>query len=286
MLIMLSKKLKSSLKGKRVVVFGGAGSIGSELVRQLAPQNKVYVVDINESGLFDLTDSIESKELWGRVGDIRDPRTVNDVFEDFRPQIVFNCAAYKHVPLMEYTPMEAIQTNVIGNYNLIHSAKTHRETLEKFIFISTDKAVGTHSIMGATKRLSEVITINQGYTVVRFGNVMGSRGSLTTIWQRQVDGKKPITVTDKRMERFMMTIEEAVSLVIEATKMSKGSEIFVMEMGKKHNILDLAKKIVKQVGDGEIEISGIREGETLTEEIMTSEERSRAIKKDNFYIIK
>ena len=283
---MLLKKSKSSLNNKRIVVFGGAGSIGAELVRQLAPKNKVYVVDINESGLFDLIESIDSKSLWGRVGDIRDERTVNDIFEDFRPQIVFNCAAYKHVPLMEYTPMEAIQTNVIGNYNLIHSARTHRESLEKFIFVSTDKAVGTHSIMGATKRLSEVITINQGFTVVRFGNVMGSRGSLTTIWQRKMDDGHSLPVTDKRMERFMMTIEQAVSLVIDATKVSEGGEIFVMEMGKRHSILDLAKKIIKETGEGDIEMTGIREGETLTEDVMTQEERSRAYKKDNFYIIK
>lgn len=274
-----------NITDKRIVVFGGAGSIGSELVRQLAPKNKVYVVDINESGIFDLTDAIGSKTVWGRVGDIRDYKTVNDIFEDFKPQIVFNCAAYKHVPLMEYTPEEAIKTNVTGHHNIIHCAKTHRESVQKLIFISTDKAVSSHSIMGATKRLGEVLTINQGFTVVRFGNVMGSRGSLSTIWQRQVDAGKPITVTDERMERYMMTIPQAVGLVIEATKKSKGGEIFVMDMGKKINILELATKMVNEIG-GSVDIIGLREGETLTEDILFEEEKQRAIKMDNFYVIK
>src|SRR3989304_4957705 len=183
---MSSKKLKSSIK--RILVAGGAGSIGSELVRQLSKIHKVYVLDQNESGVFDLTDELKGKNVWGRVGDIRDYKTVKDVFDDFKPQIVFNCAAYKHVPLMEYTPLEAIQTNVIGHYNLIHVAKTW-ECVEKFVFVSTDKVVNSRSIMGATKRLSEIITLNQGkgYIVVRFGNVMDSRGSLLKIWQRQID---------------------------------------------------------------------------------------------------
>lgn len=280
---MLSRKSKNSIKGKRIVVFGGAGSIGSELVRQLSLRNKVYIVDINESGIFDLVQSINSKKVWGRVGDIRDRRTVNDVFEDFKPQLVFNCAAYKHVPLMEYTPDEAIQTNIIGHNNVLYCAKTHRETVERLVFISTDKAVSSHSTMGATKRLGEILTINQGFTVVRFGNVLGSRGSLTTIWQRQLDSGQPITITDPRMERYLMTIEEAVSLVLTATTMSKGGEIFVMDMGERVNILELAKKII---GEAKIKFTGLREGETLVEEIMTEEEKRKAIKSNNFWIIK
>lgn len=281
---MLWKKSKK-LSGKRVVVFGGAGSIGSELVRQLAKENKVYVVDINESGIFDVTDGLEN--VWGRVGDIRDAKTVHDIFEDFKPQIVFNCAAYKHVPLMEYTPLEAIQTNVVGHYNLIHSAKTHRETVEKFVFISTDKVVSSHSVMGATKRLGEIITLNQGggYIVVRFGNVMNSRGSLMRIWQKQVDEGKPLTVTDENMERYMMTIPQAVSLVIEAATKGKGGEIFALDMGKKINVNDLAEKILGYVG-GEKKFIGLRKGETLTEELMFEEEKGRSYKEDNFYIIK
>ena len=272
-----------NITNKRILVFGGAGSIGSELVRQLAPKNKVYVVDINESGLFDLTDSIQSDTLWGRVGDVRDRLTVKEVFEDFKPQIVFNAAAYKHVPLMEYTPQEAINTNVNGHLNVVQIAKTW-ECVEKLIYISTDKVVSSHSIMGATKLLGERITINQGYTAVRFGNVMNSRGSLLKIWQRQVDSGENITVTDKRMERFMMTIPEAVSLILKAASESRGGDVWIMDMGEKVNIYELAKEIVKGK-DIDIEVTGLRQGETLTEDIMTAEERERAILKDNFYVI-
>ena len=276
------------IKNKRILVVGGAGSIGSELVRQVAKGNKIYVLDQNESALFDLTDSLKGQDVWGRVGDIRDYKTVRDVFEDFKPQVIFNAAAYKHVPLMEYTPLEAINTNVIGHYNLVHVAKTW-ECVEKFIFISTDKAVNSRSIMGATKRLSEIITLNQGkgFVVVRFGNVLASRGSLLTIWQRQIDNGEKLTVTDPRMERYMMTIPEAVKLIIEATEQGNGGEIFVMDMGEKVNIKELAWDILKKAGKNpEVEFIGLRAGETLSEELMTEEEKSRSIKKGNFYIIK
>lgn len=278
----------SSLKNKRIVVFGGAGSIGSELVRQLVSKNKVYVVDINESGIFDLTDELRGKNIWGRVGDIRDYKIVRDIFEDFKPQIVFNCAAYKHVPLMEYTPLEAIQTNVLGHYNLVHCAKTW-ECLEKFVYVSTDKVVSSRSVMGATKRLGEIITLNQGkgFIVVRFGNVLDSRGSLLRIWQRQIDNGQKLTITDDRMERFMMTIPEAVSLILEATERGNGSEIFVMDMGERVNIKNLALEILKKAGrKEELEVIGLRPGEVLVEEIMTEEERGRSIKEGNFFIIK
>jgi len=271
------------IKGKRILIAGSAGSIGSELVRQLAPNNTIYSVDINESGLFDLEQTLNTPNVTSRVSDIRDRRTVEDIFQDFKPHIVINCAAYKHVPLMQYTPEEAIKTNVLGHLNLVHTAKTW-ECVEKFIYISTDKAVSSHSIMGATKLLGERITTNQGYTVIRFGNVMNSRGSLFKIWQRQIDNGEDITVTDERMERYFMTIPEAVELVIEAAVDSKGGDTYIMDMGKKVNIYELAKKIVKG-SDVEIKITGIREGETLTEEIMTSEEKQRATLKGKFYIL-
>ena len=281
---MSSKKLKSSIK--RILVAGGAGSIGSELVRQLSKIHKVYVLDQNESGVFDLTDELKGKNVWGRVGDIRDYKTVRDVFDDFKPQIIFNCAALKHVPLMEYTPLEAIQTNVLGHYNLIHVSKT-LECIEKFIYISTDKIVSSRSIMGATKRLGEIITLNQGkgFIVVRFGNVMDSGGSLLRIWQRQINNGEPITITDERMERYFMTIPEAVNLVIKASEEGTGGEIFCLDMGKKVNINKLAEEILGKVG-GTKKIIGLRDGETLTEELMTKEEESRAIKRDNFWVIK
>lgn len=273
------------IKKKRVLIFGAAGSIGSEITRQLATNNKVYVMDINESGLFDLVDGLKDKHwIYGRVGDIRDYKTVRDVFEDFKPQIVINAAALKHVELMEYTPMEAIQTNVIGHYNVVHIAKTW-ECVEKLIFISTDKVVSSNSIMGATKRLSEIITKNMGYTIVRFGNVMGSRGSLLNIWQRQHNEGKPLTVTHEKMSRYMMTIPDAVKLVIKAVEDTKGGEIFIMKMGEKFNILELAEQITK-ITKQDIKMMGIRSGETLTEDLMFEEEKARAVEEDNFYIIK
>lgn len=274
------------IKGKRILVAGGAGSIGSELVRQLSKNNKIYILDINESGIFDVTEELNGKNVWGRVGDIRDYKTVEDVFDDFKPQIVFNCAAYKHVPLMEYTPLEAINTNIIGHYNLIHASKTW-ECLEHFVYISSDKVVNGSSIMGVSKKMGEVITCNQGkgYLAVRFGNVLGSRGSLTTIWQRQVDNKEDITVTDKRMERYFMSIEDAVSLVIKAVKIGKGGEVICLDMGEKVNILSLAKRLTDELKFGKIKVNGIRPGETLGEELMTEEEKERAIKKENFWII-
>lgn len=272
------------IKNKRIVVFGGAGSIGSEIVRQLSVKNKIYVVDTNESGIFDLVDSLKGRQVWGRVGDIRDFKTVRDVFEDFKPQIVFNAAAYKHVPLMEYTPLEAINTNVVGHYNIMHVANTW-ECVEKVVFISTDKAVTSNSIMGATKRLSEIITKNMGGVVVRFGNVMNSRGSLMTIWQRQHDRGDPLTVTHELMDRYMMTIPEAVGLVLEAARSGRRGEIWIMDMGKKVNINELAEEILKKTG-GTKKITGLRPGETLTEELMSEEEKKIAIKEDKFYIIR
>ena len=185
---------------------------------------------------------------------------------------------------MEYTPLEAIQTNVIGHYNVVHIAKTW-ECVEKLVFISTDKVVSSNSIMGATKRLSEIITKNMGYTIVRFGNVMGSRGSLMSIWQRQHNEGKPLTVTHEDMSRYMMTIPDAVKLVLKAIDDTKGGEIFIMKMGKKHNIFELAQQITKSTLQ-DIQITGMRPGETLTEELMFQEEKARAIEEENFYIIK
>lgn len=273
---------------KRVLVTGAAGSIGSELVRQLAPHYKVYCLDTNESGVFDVIEE-HKNTYWvkGRVGDIRNEKTLEDVFSDFKPEIVFHAAAYKHVPLMENTPREAIETNIIGTYNLIHYAKKYEA--KKFIFISTDKAVQSSSIMGATKRVGEIVVKNQGagFTVVRFGNVLGSRGSLIPIWQKQINQGKAVTVTDPNMKRYFMSIDEAVRLVIEASKQSKGGEIWVMNMGEQVNILEMAKKIVYDSRSNvPIEIIGIRPGELLEEKLMFNEEEKIAIKNDNFFVIK
>lgn len=272
------------MKNKRILVTGGAGSIGSELVRQLAPHNKIFILDISENA-YGLSQELEQKGHWvkARVGDIRDKDTVRDLFEDFKPQIVFHAAAYKEVTPMERYPDEAIRTNTLGTHNIIHNAQRY-ECLEKFIFISTDKVVNANSVMGISKKAAEVIVRNLGGICVRFGNVLGSRGSLTQIWQRQHDKNEDLTVTDKRMTRFMMTIEEAVSLVIEAANRGKSGEIWILKMGNKWNILELAKEITGKTKQ-KIKNIGIREGETLTEEIMTAEEALRAREEENFHII-
>jgi FlaA1/EpsC-like NDP-sugar epimerase len=273
-------------KNKRILVAGGAGSIGSELVRQLAPHNKIFVIDSNESDTFDLTEELSQEGYWvkPRIGDIRNKETVSDLFADFKPQIVFQAAAYKHVSPMEMYPEEAISTNINGTYNLLHEAKRY-ECLEKFVFISTDKAVQSNSVMGATKRVGEIMVKNQGGIAVRFGNVMGSRGSLLNIWQRQMDSGKPLTVTDARMERYMMTITEAIRLVIEASEKGKGGEIFILDMGKPVNIKDLAIEILKKAGkDPKIKIIGVRPGETMGERLWLEEEKPKKIGK--FYVIR
>lgn len=272
------------IKGKRIVCAGGAGSIGSELVRQLAVNNKVFVLDISENA-YGLSQELSQKGYWvkPRVGDVRNRETIKDLFEDFKPQIVINASAYKEVSPCEMYPREAIDTNVIGLDNLLHEAYRW-ECLEKFVQISTDKVVSSNSIMGATKRLGEIMVKNKGGIVVRFANVLGSRGSLTEIWQKQADENKPLTITDERMERYMMTIPEAVKLVIEAMEQGSGGQIFIMKMGKKFNILELAKKIVKSTGQ-DIKTIGIRPGETLTENLMSVEEKAKAKETNNYWII-
>ncbi len=274
--------LESSMKGKRILITGAAGSIGSELCRQLVKNNKVYGLDNNESGLADIM-----RELGfpARVGDIRDEATLRDVFDDFRPHIVYHAAALKHVDMVEYAPIEAIKTNILGTYNVLQLSKIYE--VEKFVFISTDKVVNAQSIMGNTKKTGEVMTVNQGYVAVRFANVLGSRGSVIPLWERQINQGGPVTVTDDRMERYMMTIEEAVALVIEAGNASPGGETWVMDMGEPIRILDLAKEIVRLSGRKiKIQQTGLRPGETLGERLMTVEEEARATKHGKFFIIK
>ena len=278
------------IKRKRILITGFAGSIGSELTRQLCLKNKIFGIDINETGAFDLQEELRQKGHWvySRVGDIRDKETIRDVFDDFKPQIIFHAAALKHVSPNEIYPIEAIKTNVLGLYNLLSEFKKW-ECMEKFVFISTDKAINSCSIMGATKRLGEIMVKNsgKGFVVVRFGNVLGSRGSLIPIWQNQIDRNEPITITDERMERYFMSIEEACELVIKAAETGEGGEIMILDMGERINILDLAKKVIAESGRNiPIKTIGIRPGEKLVEGLMTEEEKKVAIKKDNFWIIK
>ena len=268
------------IKNKRILITGGSGSIGSELVRQLAPNNKIFILDINETSTFALRSELKQKGFWvhSRNGDVKDPATVSDVFEDFKPQIVFHAAALKHVTPGEEYPLEHIQTNILGTYNVIAEAKRW-ECLEKFVFISTDKVVNANCIMGITKLCAEGLVKRSGekFVAVRFGNVMGSRGSVVPIWQKQFDNGQPITVTDERMERYMMTIPDACELVIKAAESGKNGEVYILQMGPKVNVLELATEIVKRSGaKNDIKVTGIRPGETLDEKLMTHEELSRA----------
>ena len=284
---MSSSESTSSITNKRILVSGGAGSIGSELVRQLAPYNKIFVLDLNETGAFDLREELCHEGWWvhSRTGDVRNRETLEDIFSDFKPEIVFHAAALKHVTPNEEYPREAVETNILGTLNIIEYAKKYE--VEKFVFISTDKAVQSASIMGATKRVSEIIVRNQGagFISVRFGNVLGSRGSVIPLWQKQIDEGKAVTVTDEKMTRYMMTIDEAVKLVIKAAEQGKGGEIFCLDMGKKVNVLELAKEIIKGT-KSEIKIIGLRPGEQLTEKLMFEEEEAVAEKIGEFYVIR
>lgn len=277
------------IKNKRILITGGAGSIGQEIARQLAPNNKVFILDQNETATFDLRSELKEKGYWvhSRTGDVRDMVTVKDVFEDFKPQYVFHASALKHVTPNEEYPLESIQTNILGTYNVMSEAKRW-ECLEKFVFISTDKVVNAHCIMGITKLCAEGLVRRGGekFVAVRFGNVLGSRGSVIPIWQRQLEQGKKLTVTDERMTRYMMTIPEAVSLVIEAGEKGKNGEVWILDMGKQVNVLELAYDILGKAGKKpEVDMIGIRDGETLDEKLMTADEERTAIKRGNFYVI-
>ena len=255
------------MKNKRILITGIAGSIGSELTRQLYKNNKVYGLDIAEMGVHKLKLELG---IPARVGNVRDRETLRNVFEDFKPQVVFHAAAYKSVDMMEYAPEEAIYTNVLGTLNVLDYSKIHE--VNNFVFISTDKVVNAKSIMGKTKSLGETMTINSGYVVVRFGNVLGSTGSLMEIWQDQINQGKPVTITDEKMARYFMTIPEAVTLVIRAAEIGNGGEVICFEMGSPVKILDIAKEIIQKLRrDIPIEVIGNRGGEVLEEKLMTEE---------------
>lgn len=273
------------IKDKRILVTGGAGSIGSELVRQLAPNNKIFILDINESNTFLLREELREKGYWvfSRTGDIKNKDTLSDVFSDFKPQIVFHTAALKHVTPNEEYPREAVETNILGTLNLIEEAKKW-ECLEKFVFISTDKVVNANCNMGITKLCAEGLVRKAGekFVAVRFGNVMNSRGSVLKIWERQVKNGEPITITDKRMERYMMTISEACSLVIKAATSGDNGAVYILDMGPPRKIIDIKEELYPGHPIKEI---GLRKGETLSERLMTDEEQLKARKVDNFLVI-
>ena len=273
------------IKNKNIFIPGGRGSIGEEVVRQLAPYNRIFILDIDED-VFNLVEEMKLKgyDVDGRVGSILDKEMLDKVRTLFgSPDWIFNCAARKYVTPMQDTPLEAINVNCIGTLNLLEFSKKYNS---KFICVSSDKAVNTESVMGWSKRGAEILTKIYGGIIVRFGNVLGSKGSVIPIWQKQISNNEPLTVTDERMTRYMMTIPEAVSLIIEAAEIGIPKDTLIMKMGNPINILELAQKILKEsrsnVG---IKMIGTREGESLEERLMTQEEEKRAVETDKFYII-
>jgi FlaA1/EpsC-like NDP-sugar epimerase len=274
---------------KIVLVTGAAGSIGSELVRQLLrfKPKKVILLDQAESPLYDLMVEIKTLALANPcevvIGDVTNENRLKRVFEHYRPEVVFHAAAYKHVPLMEDNPSEAILTNVKGSQLIADLC--HEYGVERMIMISTDKAVNPTNVMGASKRIAEIYVqaLNKksttNFIITRFGNVLGSNGSVIPLFKKQIDNGGPVTVTDERITRFFMTIPEACQLVLEAASMGKGGEIFVFDMGESMRIIDVAKKMIQLSGlelgkDIEIKITGLRPGEKLYEELLTDSEKT------------
>ena len=279
--------LQGEITGKVILVTGGGGSIGSELCRQIAKQNpsKLVLLDIYENNAYDLQMELKSVypdlDLRVVIASVRDEERIYQVFEEYKPVIVFHAAAHKHVPLMEYNPGESIKNNVFGTYNVAKAADKYRA--KKFVLISTDKAVNPTNIMGATKRICEMIVQSMQeiskteFVAVRFGNVLGSNGSVIPLFKKQIENREAITVTHKEITRFFMTIPEAAQLVLQAACYAKGGEIFVLDMGQPVKIYDLALNLIRLSGlkpfeDIDIKITGLRPGEKLYEELLMDEE--------------
>ena len=253
-----NKNIKELIHNKVVLVTGGGGSIGSELCRQIMrfEPERLVIVDIYENNLYDIEQELKynypNAKIDAIVASVRDKDRLNEIFNEFKPYLVFHAAAHKHVPLMETSPLEAIKNNVFGTYNVVNCADEYN--VKRFVLISTDKAVNPTNIMGATKRLCEMIiqaknkVSNTEYVAVRFGNVLGSNGSVVPLFKKQIAHGGPVTVTHKDITRFFMTIPEAVSLVLQAMSGAKGGEIFVLDMGEPVKIYDMAKKLIKLSG--------------------------------------
>ncbi len=286
-IVLNTRAVSGYIAGETVLVTGGGGSIGSELCRQLctvAPA-RIVIFDIYENDAYMLRNELLSEyddiDIIIEIGNVCDKERVNEVFAKYRPGAVFHAAAHKHVPLMEHCPREAVHNNVFGTLNAVRAADAYGAA--RFIFISTDKAVNPTSVMGATKRMGEMIvqyyarTSKTVFTAVRFGNVLGSNGSVIPVFQRQIAAGGPVTVTHPDIERFFMTIPEASRLVIQAGGMAHGGEIFILDMGEPVKIVDLAKGLIQLQGltpdvDIKIEFTGLREGEKMYEELLMDEE--------------
>ncbi|MBE6847889.1 MAG: polysaccharide biosynthesis protein [Ruminococcus sp.] len=281
--------IRALIKGKVCMVTGGGGSIGSELVRQIAQYSpsQVIIVDIYENNAYDIQTELtmrygDSLNLVTLIASVRDYHRMSQIFDRYRPDIVFHAAAHKHVPLMEYAPMEAIKNNVIGTLNVATLADFFH--VKKFVMISTDKAVNPTNVMGASKRCCEMIVqymaqskTDTEFVTTRFGNVLGSNGSVIPLFKRQIESGGPVTVTHPDIIRYFMTIPEAVSLVLQAGAMAHGGEIFVLDMGEPVKIVSLAENLIRMYGkvpykDIEIHFTGLRPGEKLFEELLMDEE--------------
>ena len=282
------ERIKDELKNQIVLVSGAAGSIGSGIVKQLAHYNpkQVILLDQAESALYDLEQDLNFNYPGFNfsivVGDICNYKRMERLYDYYKPDFVFHAAAYKHVPLMEDNPSEAIYTNVLGTKNLVDLSLYFE--VKKFVMISTDKAVNPTNVMGASKRIAEIYAQSNKlsktkFITTRFGNVLGSNGSVIPLFQKQIEQGGPITITDKRVTRFFMTIPEACQLVLEACTMGNGGEIFVFDMGESVKIIDLARKMIKLSGlvegkDIEIKVTGLRPGEKLYEELLAKDENT------------
>jgi FlaA1/EpsC-like NDP-sugar epimerase len=278
---------RATVAGKRVLVTGAGGSIGSELCRQIAAfdPEALYLLDHDESNLHRLQLQIQGEALLDSdellIADIRDQGRIDQIFRELRPQVVFHAAAHKHLPLLERHPSEGVKSNVLGTLNLVRAAVAH--DAERFILISTDKAADPISVLGVTKRVAEMIVqAHQGrgatrMASVRFGNVLGSRGSLLSVLSEQIESGEDVTVTHPDVTRFFMTVEEAVGLVVEAAGMARAGEVFVLEMGEPVRIVDLVHNYAAQIhvdpGDLTIRYTGLRPGEKLNETLFSEGEQ-------------
>lgn len=293
------------LRGKRVLVTGGGGSIGSELCRQIlrCEPAQLVIVGHGENSIFEIEAELNQYKRWlnlskcevvSAIADIRFEQRINDIFSQYRPQVVFHAAAHKHVPLMEANPAEAITNNVLGTRNILDAAENCG--VERFVMISTDKAVRPTSVMGASKRVAELL-VNQTagrtgkpYVAVRFGNVLGSRGSVVPTFRKQIAAGGPVTVTHPEMTRFFMTIPEAVQLVLQAAVLGHGGEVFLLDMGEPVKIVELAKSVIELSGlevgkDIEIQFTGTRPGEKLYEELFLPDEVYQRTRHEKIFIV-
>ncbi|WP_288222161.1 nucleoside-diphosphate sugar epimerase/dehydratase [uncultured Clostridium sp.] len=298
-IVLDSKGISSYLNNKVVLVTGAGGSIGSELCRQiiLFGPKKLILFDVYENTVYDIQNELKDKypqiNMNVLIGSIRDKDRLEEIFNNYNIDVVFHAAAHKHVPLMEDSPKEAIKNNVFGTLNLVQTA--HEHNIERLVLISTDKAVNPTNIMGATKRLCEMIiqsynTISKTeFVAVRFGNVLGSNGSVIPLFKKQIQNGGPVTVTHKNITRYFMLIPEAAQLVLQAGCFAKGGEIFVLDMGKPVKIYDLAVDLIKLSGfepnrDIKIKITGLRPGEKLYEELLMSEEGLQSTGHNKIYV--